>query len=582
MRYRFIFANKPKTIKPPFYEKSNKYPGPTESVGLENYLCHVRHDFERIFYKQSLKRPKQNITQMERIALISIRNNKNIVIQKADKANTTVIMDKEKYIQEGNRQLASERHYQPLNNDISQETQEMVNLIINKMYSVGELNKQTWEFLTANDKIVKTPQLYLLPKIHKPEITGRPIIAGIHGPLERISAYVDYFLKPIVIKQSTYVKDTSDFINKIEQTRVSQHAILVTADICSMYTNIDHKTALESVKKALSANTNIKYKICRPSIQSLTGLLELLLTRNAFQFNSKNYIQTYGCPMGQPASPEICDIAIHELEIELINKAGNNMMSFMRYRDDLFWYWLGSITELEKYMTMANQFHPTLKFTYEYSTQGVTFLDTELYKGQRFEEEGILDIRTHTKPTNTFQYLHRTSCHPNSVFKGFIKGELLRYIRNSSNKTDFETIKKAFYTRLINRGYKATEIEAAISQVDHDKRKITLQTGHTNKKDSETPLVFTTAHNPSMPAIKRILMKHWHYIEKIPQLQNICPHIPTMAFRKNNNICNYIINAKLQTSNNHNEDMDDINEIYTQNTTLTQLIEILESDPDSK
>ena len=32
-----------------------------------------------------------------------------------------------------------------------------------------------------------------------------------------------------------------------------------------------------------------------------------------------------------------------------------------------------------------------------------TFLDTTVYKGERFEKERILDVRTHFKPTETFQ-----------------------------------------------------------------------------------------------------------------------------------------------------------------------------------
>ena len=35
-----------------------------------------------------------------------------------------------------------------------------------------------------------------------------------------------------------------------------------------------------------------------------------------------------------------------------------------------------------------------------------------VYKGKRFTNSRILDIKTHTKPTETYQYLHRTLCHP--------------------------------------------------------------------------------------------------------------------------------------------------------------------------
>ena len=82
----------------------------------------------------------------------------------------------------------------------------------------------------------------------------------------------------------------------------------------------------------------------------------------------------------------------------------------------------------------ANLHHPTIKFTAEISDTETVFLDTVVYKGTRFKEKSILDVKTHFKKTETFQYTHFTSCHPPSVKKGFVKWEALRILRtNSSN-----------------------------------------------------------------------------------------------------------------------------------------------------
>ena len=55
-----------------------------------------------------------------------------------------------------------------------------------------------------------------------------------------------------------------------------------------------------------------------------------------------------------------------------------------------------------------------------------------IFKGPHFDSTGLLDVRTHFKPTETFQYTHFSSCHPASCKKGFVKGEALRYLRNNS------------------------------------------------------------------------------------------------------------------------------------------------------
>jgi len=82
-----------------------------------------------------------------------------------------------------------------------------------------------------------------------------------------------------------------------------------------------------------------------------------------------------------------------------------------------------------------------LNFTAEISNTETTFLDTVIYKGERFREQSILDIKTHFKPRETFQYTHYTSCHPPSVKKGFIKGEALRLLRTNSPES---TLKKTW------------------------------------------------------------------------------------------------------------------------------------------
>ena len=45
------------------------------------------------------------------------------------------------------------------------------------------------------------------------------------------------------------------------------------------------------------------------------------------------------------------------------------------------------------------------------------FMDTVAYKGTRFNEKSILDLKTHFKKTETFQYTHFTSCHQPRVKK---------------------------------------------------------------------------------------------------------------------------------------------------------------------
>ena len=82
-----------------------------------------------------------------------------------------------------------------------------------------------------------------------------------------------------------------------------------------------------------------------------------------------------------------------------------------------------------------------------------TCFNPSQYWERRFHNQGILDIRTHFKPTKTFQYTHFSSCNPHGVRKGVIKGEALIPLRtNSSSKSFYDNIFN-FKKRLCARGY---------------------------------------------------------------------------------------------------------------------------------
>jgi len=104
------------------------------------------------------------------------------------------------------------------------------------------------------------------------------------------------------------------------------------------------------------------------------------------------------------------------------------------------------------FLEQANSFHPTIKFTPEISVKEITFLDTVLYKGERFQKDPLLDIKTRYKPTETFQYTHYTSCHPSGVKRGFNKGESIRLLRTKSSEKNFQESLSNFKTRLLARG----------------------------------------------------------------------------------------------------------------------------------
>ena len=72
-----------------------------------------------------------------------------------------------------------------------------------------------------------------------------------------------------------------------------------------------------------------------------------------------------------------------------------------RYIDDILCIWTGARSELDKF----NKAHKTPRFTWSISDKHIEFL----FKMESFNTTIHLDMTTHFKTYNTFQYLHFSS-----------------------------------------------------------------------------------------------------------------------------------------------------------------------------
>ena len=134
----------------------------------------------------------------------------------------------------------------------------------------------------------------------------------------------------------------------------------------------------------------------------------------------------------------LANIFMASIEKEILRQSVNKPLKWKRFIDDVFCLWDTNKEEIEHFIEQANSYHPFIKFTAEVSQLETTFLDTTVYKGERFEKESIFDVHTHYKSTETFQYTNYNSCQPAGVKKRFLKGEALRLLRTKSSKLVFK------------------------------------------------------------------------------------------------------------------------------------------------
>ena len=459
--------------------------------------------------KRATQTNGDNITKAERQAIAAIKNNANIVINKADKGSTIVVVNKSDYIEEGLKHLDAPTVYRKLTADATTNVYTWVTKFLQRLRFLKWIPLEFIDFCTP-PKDYRTSQLYFLKKIHKTPMGIRPIVSSVNSVTENISSFVDVWLQPIVQQLPSYLKDSTEFIKLITSITIPADSILVSIDVSSLYTNIPHKDGIEATINALRQDTDPNP--LRPPIEILEEMLNIVLRNNVIEFNGEFFLQLQGTAMGTKMAPAYANLFMGSLEPRLQNLGHNHIELWKRFIDDIFVIWTGTHEGLDKFMTDLNTVHPTIKFTHEKSDTELTFLDVTVYKGPQFLETGRLDVRTHIKPTNKQLYIHKSSYHPESAKTAIPKGETQRYLRSNTRAETFTKITKKLKQKLIERGYKPSELTKIINSYPFEMREelLTNSKGNSRKK----PLVLPIKFSPFCKDVRDIINTYWPDIEQ--------------------------------------------------------------------
>ena len=121
---------------------------------------------------------KKNLKKSELKALEDFQQREEIVITKTDKGGAVVIQDVSDYINEAKTQLSDQNFYTKCSKDLTNEHNRKVNTTIDSLKKSNLLTEKTANMLKTNNP--KTPKFYTLPKIHKENNPGRPVISSIN------------------------------------------------------------------------------------------------------------------------------------------------------------------------------------------------------------------------------------------------------------------------------------------------------------------------------------------------------------------------------------------------------------------
>ena len=117
--------------------------------------------------------------------------------------------------------------------------------------------------------------------------------------------------------------------------------------------------------------------------------------------------------------------------------------------DDIFFIWLHGEERLFEFFEYVNNYHDTIKYTWEWSERESSYIDVlVMLKNNRISTD------VYSKQTDTHQYLDSRSCHPTHVKRRIPCGQALRMRRICNSDEVFKERLKELEGNLVKRGFK--------------------------------------------------------------------------------------------------------------------------------
>ena len=165
---------------------------------------------------------------------------------------------------------------------------------------------------------------------------------------------------------------------------------------------VPHDKGLTAVRKALNNRCDSEIPT-----NDIVDLVDLVSKTNYFEFDGKHYLQKRGTAIRTRMASSCANLFMHDLESKLLPWVPVNPFIWMRYIDDIFIVWTKREEKLLEILNNINNFHDTIKFTFDWSRDCINYLDVQV-----INKGGVIETALYPKPTAKHQYLYHTSCRP--------------------------------------------------------------------------------------------------------------------------------------------------------------------------
>ena len=406
---------------------------------IETVRLNIKNSVSLIHQKQKQKQ-KYNLSPHQRRLIKKIAFLPDIKISLSDKNLGPCILTVQQY-----HELCYKHINSPSYTQVEQSRESICALLRHKarsfFQSLPSREKKNGKIIHFDIRRKTLNKFYGLIKLHKKELAIRPIVSNANAILSGLSVYLDVLLQPFFKKLDSYIKDSDDFLSQLKSvSSFPQGCIIGTADVVSMYTNINTSHAIDLISQLTSTH---------PLTDHITQGLSIIMNNNYFSFDGKIFHQTNGTAMGTSVAPSFASLFLGIIEQK--QKIHTQMLFYKRFIDDIFFIFDPSKPPFKSIYDVFDEIKQEsgLSFTFNlYDKHPISFLDLSL----TFNRSQFL-VRTNIKDLNLFLYIPFSSAHPPGILKSIVFGRIKKYKTQNSSPHDFKYFVTQLYTNLLRRGY---------------------------------------------------------------------------------------------------------------------------------
>ena len=281
---------------------------------------------KELFNPKNVSLAHDNLSVGERKAFSRLKNLDEQVIKIQDKGSKFVILDKKEYSSKMLGQLENPIHHNKLHADPSASFVNTISEWSNKWLQKGQIDQNIANWVVNNK--TKPGKAFSTIKTHKEGNPLRLITSCCGTAIENLSAFTEFYLKPLAQTWPSFVKDTTHLLQKIEDLNKSgpfpEGTLLVSWDVVSMFPNVDNNLGIKAVTDALHSRENQF-----PSTECIVEAVKICLQHNNSHFQEQQFLSRYLFLCGHELASSFRLFRLHKFFLQMITNFSKRHITFV-------------------------------------------------------------------------------------------------------------------------------------------------------------------------------------------------------------------------------------------------------------